>query len=465
LGGIGRVAGLTDRALRRLLSIGATPTADSRSTERYRRAALTAVTTGGARAVSILTTVLVVPLALGYLGKDEFGLWAMVVSLTSVVAFADFGLGNGLINAVAEADGNDDEHAARRYVSSSFFMLLATMTLLGVVFVVATQFVSWASVFNVEGTPASGEAMPAVVALVVCVLVSMPLGVAERVQMGYQEGFVNGLWQLVGAGLSIVGLLVALSLHADVRWLVLAVAGGPVTALALNATALFGRRRRTLVPRLRQVTGAAVRRMLHYGYLFFVLQLAVAVAFVSDTIVAGQVLGPAAATDYAVPMRLFSVVSTAVLIALTPLWPAYREALTRGDAAWARRTLARSLKLTVATTAVAALFLVVVGRPLVEAWSGGEVSPSTALLSSLALWMVLMSCGNVFAMFLNGANVVRFQVVTAVVMASTALVAKIVLAREVGLPGIVWGTIVCYTLFTLLPTVVYVPRLLHSLET
>lgn len=67
-------------------------------------------------------------------------------------------------------------------------------------------------------------------------------------------------------------------------------------------------------------------------------------------------------------------------------------------------------------------------------------------------------------MFLNGANILRFQVVSAVLMATSALVAKILLGRAVGLPGIIWGGVVAYFVCTAVPFAVYIPRLLKKMN-
>jgi hypothetical protein len=66
-------------------------------------------------------------------------------------------------------------------------------------------------------------------------------------------------------------------------------------------------------------------------------------------------------------------------------------------------------------------------------------------------------------MFLNGVGAIRVQAVCAVIMGVTALVLKIVFAQRFGLPGIVWGTIVAYTVCTAIPVALYLPRLLGEL--
>ena len=72
--------------------------------------------------------------------------------------------------------------------------------------------------------------------------------------------------------------------------------------------------------------------------MFLVLQLGVSIFYGSDNIIITHLLGPDAVAGYAVPERMFSLISTLLAMALMPLWPAYAEAAARGDHSWVRRT-------------------------------------------------------------------------------------------------------------------------------
>lgn len=112
-------------------------TPEGRSKERYRRAGLTTLTSIAARGISLLTVLISVPLTIGYLGAERYGLWMTISSVIAMIGFLDFGLGNGLLNAVSEANGRDDREAAHRYVSSAFFMLLGVAALVLSFFMIA----------------------------------------------------------------------------------------------------------------------------------------------------------------------------------------------------------------------------------------------------------------------------------------------------------------------------------------
>ncbi len=441
-----------------------TSTEEGRSRERYRRAALTSIASVVAFGIAMLTQVVSVALAIGYLGDDRFGAWVVISSMASLLIFADLGLGNGLMNAVANAHGRADQGDAARSVSSAFFMLTGVALLIGVGFLLISQFVAWPDVFNVSSATARAEVGPAVVVFVVCFVVNLPLAVVDRTQRGYQDGHITGWWTALGNLLALAAVLVVIGLRLGLPWLVLATMATPSIARLANGYVLFGRRSPWLRPRWRRANLGTARALAKIGGLFLALQVAIAVGYSSDNIVVARTLGAAAVPELAVPAKLFIFIPTVLSFVLLPLWPAYREALSRGDVAWAKRALGRSIATTAAATGGIAVLLVLIGRPLVSAWTGGAVEPSYVLLVGLALWTVMGGIGNGLAMFLNGAGVVRPQVVIALSTALVNIALSVWLARNIGVAGVVWGTVLSYFFLTAIPYAFLVPRLVTRLD-
>jgi O-antigen/teichoic acid export membrane protein len=163
-------------------------------------------------------------------------------------------------------------------------------------------------------------------------------------------------------------------------------------------------------------------------------------------------------------MRLFAASASVVGIFYSPLWPAYGEAAARGDIDWAKRTLIRSLGGTLIASALLGTILVLFGNVIIYYWVGPQIRPSFSLLCGMAIWSVLGTLGGAQAMFLNATNRIRFELMCAVPLAITAVLAKIVLARWIGIPGIIWGLVIAYALTTVLPSAVYIPRVLSTLK-
>jgi O-antigen/teichoic acid export membrane protein len=434
-------------------------TPEGRAAERHRRAALTAVASMLAKLVSVGTALISIPLTLHYLGAERFGLWMTISSLVALMAFADFGIANGVLNKVAEAHGRDDRAAIRAAISSGLAILTAASAVLAAVFGLVYAFVDWPAVFNVQTAQARAEAGPALAAFVLCYAATIPLIVVQRAQMGLQQGFLASLWQCAGSLCGLAAVLLAIHFQAGLPWLVAALTGAPLVAAALNTAHFFGWAQPGLRPLRTSISRDACRAVASTGALFFVLQLAAAVAYASDSIIIARLLGAEAVAEYAVPEKLFALLALAVAMALGPLWPAYGEAVSRGDLAWVRRTLRRSITLAALLTAMAALPLVIFGQQIIGLWVGGAVQVSQGLLVAFAVWKTLEAAGVAVAMYLNATRLLRWQLPIALCTCVAAITLKLLLVPKLGPAGALWAMVLAYALFAGIPYAVLLWRL------
>src|SRR5229473_8489442 len=318
-------------------------TAEGRSQERYRRAGLTALGSLAGKGLSFLTLLISVPLTLHYLGAERFGMWMTISSVITMLTFADLGIGNALLNLVSEANGKDSPELASRLVSSAFFTVTGVSAGLALVFAFAYPFVAWSRVFNVTSQRAISESGPALAVFAACFFMSLPLNLAPRVQLGYQDGIINDIWSGIGNVTGLIGVLIVICLRGGLPWLVLAFSGGTVLATFMNGFLLFVFQRPWLRPKPENFSAECVRRLSGLGSMFLFLQISICLAFLSDNIIVAHVISASAVAQYAVPQRMFGIVSILIGLLLGPLWPAYAEAVARGDYEWARRTFRRSI--------------------------------------------------------------------------------------------------------------------------
>lgn len=417
-----------------------------------------------AKIISVATAFITVPLTLHYLGPERYGMWMVMSSLLAMLAFADLGIGNGVLNSVAAAYGRDDRSAIREASASGMAILAVIALVLLAAFMLAYPFIAWERLFNVKTAGARAEAGPAVLAFFVCFAIAIPVNVVQKVQAGLQRGFLASSWSCAGSVLSLCFVLLVVHWQGGLVELVVAFLAGPLIANLANTVVFFGFQHRDIAPRLSAVSRQAARHVLQTGLLFLVMQITTALIFNADSLIITQVIGPAAVPEYSIPDRMFSVIPMCIQMLLTPLWPAYREALSRNDHAWCIRVVRRSMLTAVGGAAVMALGLVIFGKDIIHLWVGGGIAVPMIVLVGFGLWKVIEAAGFAMAMFLNGAHVIREQVWTAVATALAVVVFEIAMVRALGVPGAIWAKIGAYLLFTVLPFLFLTPGILRRLR-
>lgn len=431
---------------------------------RGRRVAWTAVSSVIVRGVSMVTSLIAIPVALGYLGPDRYGVVIAVTSIMGALVFVDLGIGNGLMSLIATASGREDQEAARLYVASSAAAALSVAAIGGAVFIFLYRTVAWGALFNVSDPVIAGAIGPAVAVAIICFLASLPLGLAEKIEFAYQGGYRYNFWLAVASLIALLGLLGAVSARLSLPWIVASIASVPALAGGLSLPGIFVRKYRWLRFGWRDVSLRAMSLVVHKGGLFFLLQLSIALAFYSDNLIIARVLGAEQVADYAVPWKLFNFVSVFIAMVVAPLWPAYGEALARGDLEWVRSTFRKSLSITMVFSLTGAALLVLFGRQLLDLWVGPSIQVSTSVLVGLAAWLVLGSCGTTAAMFLNGVGKTKIQAFLALIMTIGNVGLSILLCRQIGIAGAIWGTVISYLLAVAIPLAFLIPRMLQEIN-
>lgn len=436
-----------------------------RSSERNRRAVASSIAGLALRGSSFLVVLISVPLTLGLLGPVRFGMWMTIASVVALLGATDLGIGNGVLNSIARAYGQGDTAAARRYLASGLAAVTGIALALGILFLAIYPIVPWATIYNVSRDPlAASEAGPSTAVFVATFLAGLPLGLVSQVRFAYQEGFVQSAFAGLGNVLTLGLLIVGVAMRASLPVLVLALASGPLIAAALNLTVLVRLQRPWLAPRLADVTRDAMRTVVGLGLAFMVLQVAYTVGLSTDPVVVAHIVGPAAVADYSVVARLFSIPAGLAAIALVPLWPAYREAISRNDIAWVRLTLKRSLRATILATIPLTIVLAIAGPAIVGLWTSQDLSPAYGLFLALGALAIVLPLASAFGMLLGGAQAMRFLISTMTLMAILNLAVSVYLASRIGVAGVAVGSVVAVVLALIIPALVYVPRLLRRLE-
>ncbi len=413
---------------------------------RLLRVVVTAAASYAGRFGSGIVVLVTIPMARAALDPELFGTWMMLTALLGFFNFADLGVGNGVLNKVTQARAAGDGPLLQRVLTAGYACTMAAGVLLLAAW--GLWVVSSPMPASVAGRVSAANA-PAVLAafttFATLLAINIPAALIQKAQLGYQQGYWIGLTQLSSSAVTLIAVPWILRAHGPLFALVLATLG--VQALANIASTLFWLRRNLVFQgaRWRQLVDAQMLGdLLRTGSHFLALQLAVAFAFQSDAIVITQKLGQAAYGDFAVVQKLFLFVSMVLGSAMLGLWPAFGDAMARGDVSWARKVLVRAVAMAGTFASLVSLLLVACIGWITSHWLKTPFAPPLALCAALGTWTVIDAMGAVSGNFMNGANLVRVQVVLALAMAGTAFAGKWLLVPLLGPTGAVLATLIAY---------------------
>jgi O-antigen/teichoic acid export membrane protein len=422
------------------------------------------VTSLGNRIISVIVSFLSVPLTIGYLGAERYGVWITLGSLLAWLQITDFGLGNGLRNAVTTAAGQEKPELVRTHLSNGLLLLSAVASAVGITVAVAWPFIDWNGLFGVTSQAARAEVGSAVGAALAIFLIQFPLSVTSKVYMAYQEGRIGNYWGGAGNLLSLLALLVVTHTQGGLVWLVIAVSGASMMVNIVNTAWLFLVHKPFLRPRFSSIDFTCMRSLSEMGGQFFLIQIMALVTFSTDNFIISHFLGARNVPEYTLTYNLFNYSLLPQTILFAYLWTAYNEAIARRDIVWVRRTFDLNLFVGLGFSVAAAVVLGVIAKPFIGWWAGKNVVPSSSLVLWMAAWSIINGFTNPIACLLAAASHLRYQIIYSAVSSVANIALSLYLVQRWGSVGVIAATVMSYMVFVCGPVYVDARLLLVRLK-
>ena len=158
------------------------------------------------KGASIAISLLLVPLTLGYVSSELYGIWLTLSSIMMWLNFFDVGFTLGLKNKLAEAIALGNWSRGKALVSTTYFMMIVIFVPLCIVLEFIVPHINWASFLNVSQNY-NGEIIKALYVLVACFCLQMIVNVLIAVISAHQKVALSASFPVIGNFLSLIAIL------------------------------------------------------------------------------------------------------------------------------------------------------------------------------------------------------------------------------------------------------------------
>ncbi len=417
-------------------------TTDSgRSNERLRRIALAAIAAMINRAVTVLSSLLTVPITLKYLGTEQFGLWMTLTGFVAFLAFSDMGLGIGLQNSLTECHGKDDKKTPSQLITTTLVLLTVICVFICLFAWLGLPHLPLNDLIKVTSSEAIKNLLPTTQAVMIVFGLSLPLGIIQRILDAYQEGLLSNTLQAIGRILAFISIFVCIGLHYSLPIMAALYMGLPFLFLTVSSLFIFWKRP-WLRPSIFSFKITLARKISGIGGYALLAQLGASIMSSGPLLMLSNQFGAEAIVPFAITQRLLGVVGMVLSLALAPLWPAFGEAKSRGDLEWIKLTFRRSIKITVWIAVPAFIAIALLGLPIIQLWTANEQTlPDWSLLMACNVWMLFLAFNRLYAMLLNGLGYFRGQAIYGVILPMLALLAGAYVSTNYNLTFATWSIV------------------------
>jgi O-antigen/teichoic acid export membrane protein len=410
------------------------------------------------RGLSIFLSFFVVRVTIGYLGKDLYGIWIVLLSIISWLSLFDIGVGNGLRNKLTIALSNNDLEEARTYISTAYIILSSIAFVLLVLFGCSIYFVNWVSVFN-STLLDIGQYRLMMFLFLFSIVFSFVLGLINSILNAYQQTALSNVISILTNLVFILFLIIFKTFFLSNIIKIVFIYCIALIVSHLVFTFYFFTKHKNVLPNFNYFSRSKIKDILSLGGSFFIIQMAVLLIFTVDNYIILQLLGTEQVAIYNIVFKLFSIFTVAFGVIISPLWSAFTEANAKNDFIWMKATI-RKLNLLFSVVILGLVLMLFVYQPILDIWlpADNRIVPPFNLILALSMFVVISIWNNIYSFFLNGVGIVKMQITTAVIGAliNAPLAVFLVKYIELGLAGVVYSMCASLILFSVFgPIVTY----------
>lgn len=409
---------------------------------------------------SILIQLLLVPMTLGYLSPELYGIWLTLSSILLWLQFFDIGFTLGLKNKLAEAIALGDFKRGKALISTTYFMVTIIFIPLCIVFEIVLPYVNLSRFLNVS-QEYNEQLINVMQVLVVCFCLQMIFNVISTILAAYQKVALSSAFPVIGNFLSIIIIyLLNRFSQPSLLNLALAISYLPVIVYFISSIVLFRGKLKAVTPSLRAIDTSLIKDIFSLGIRFFIIQIQLIVLYQSTNILISNISSPLDVTAYNIAYKYISIALMMFNIVLSPLWPAFTDAYTKRDYVWMNNVYNRMKKLFGILCML--IVIMIVFSPLVyQFWISEKTCVSIAMTIGVAIYVIVYSWDSLQVMLINGIGCVTLQTYVTLVGLLLHIPFSFLLGRYFGALGVVVSMIVINILYSTLFTI-QIRKLLHN---
>ena len=364
------------------------------------------------KAVSIVLSLIKVPILLAYLNSEKYGVWLTIASILDWMSIFDLGLGHGFRNRFAEAIAINDQDRAKGLVSTAYTSMSAIMLFVFLIAVPVILLLNWGKILNTNLI--SEKELKITVLMVTAVfaarfvlqLVTVMLKALQKPALS--DVFLPVTNALILILIPILGHYIKNSLF----WASAVIAIPPVLVLLIANYILFKKYYKTYKPTLYTSDKIYLKDIYSLGWKFFVGQICGLILFSSANIILTQAVNPSEVTIYNIAYKYFSLPISYFMIIITPYWSAVTDAYYKDEFNWIKNNMRKILYIA-CTFCFVILGMLLVSKLAFHIWIQDRVKIPLRLSLTLTLYNIFVVFMSPFSMFLNGFGKLKLGTIVA----------------------------------------------------
>lgn len=387
--------------------------------------------------VTILTAFIVSPIMVKQLGDETYGIWVLIVSVSSYFTVLDFGINTAIVRYVSKYTALKDYKKTRQIYSSSFaifiFLSAIALSLIAVIGIFFKDF------FDIESFSDTYLYM---------VIFIVGLDLAINLTFGVLSGTMRALQNFLEINIIMTTVIII----KNIILVFLLLNGYSLLSLAIVLIAstvarcliqyIFIKKKYSFLKfEISSIDKSTLRLLFNYSIYSFLIAVSLKILFSTDSIVIGALVSVEGVTFYAIPAMIVEYMEKLVWAVIAVLIPIISTREAVGDSKENTRLYVLGTKYTLLLCSPIIIVLFIAGDDFIRIWMGSAYEePSSKVLNILLIGYIFSISQLIAQGILKGISKHKALAIIFCVQAIANLVLSIFLAPEYGIYGVAFGT-------------------------
>lgn len=363
------------------------------------------------RILNIVFSIIYVPLVLGYLDTEKYGLWITLTTIVNWIRLFDVGIGIGLRNKLAEALALNDYTKAKTYVSTSYILIGSIFIGLMFLLLLLNPLFNWNSILNTSVI--DGKELYSITNVVISfIILTFVLQTLNFVYEGHGNTAAGGWLQLISniIALILIWFVTKTTTQGNLFLLALIFSAVPFIVYLIFTFYTFIKKYALLAPSYKYVDIKKSKDLIKLSLQFFAVKITATIIYSTTPFVITQLFSPNEVTQFSLASTIFNLPILLISLVTTPILPLVTKAYTLKDFSWLKSML-KKLNVASLLLIVLTILLVILSDFIYDLWIGDKASIPRHLTIAVALYTIINITVNPYATFINGIGKIKFLVI------------------------------------------------------
>lgn len=387
------------------------------------------------RGISIMISFMLVPLTIGYVSAELYGVWLTLSSIMTWLGFLDIGFTQGLKNKLTEAIAYQDWNKGKALVSTTYIMMLIIFVPICILLECIIPFINWSELLNVD-IIYNIEIQRVMYVMIAFFCLQMVVNVIVSVIAAFQKVALSSSFTVIGQLLSLIIIFILTkTVPASLLSLAFSISAMPILVTIIASYVLFNGKYKNLAPSIKYFDKRLVGDLFNLGYKFFIINIQVVVLYQSTNILISNLSSPLDVTTYNIAYKYMNISMMLYTIITAPLWPAYTDAYVKQDFNWMKNVRRKMTKIFL-LSAVCNVIMVLFSQTVYSIWIGDDVYIPLQMTIMVALYVIVYCWMNLNGTLIVGMGTIKLQTIIDVIGMCVHIPLSLLLGKHFGAYGV-----------------------------